>query len=235
MASAMAGVPASNRAGGSAYVLWSMKTSWIISPPPIHGGMVSSTSMRPHRNPMPVGPHILCPLATIQSTPSVCTSTAMCGTDWHESSSTLAPCLRASSTISATGASHPSTLLTCAVAISAVLEFTTSRSCFMSMPCVSLVSPTWRITAPVLAATSCHGTRLLWCSSTDSTISSPGLRLAMPHVYATRLMASLALRVNTISRSVDAFTNFATLVRAASYASVALPLRKCTPRCTLEL
>jgi hypothetical protein len=41
-----------------------------VALPPIHGGMVSKTSTRPHRNPIPVGPHILCPLATIQSTPS---------------------------------------------------------------------------------------------------------------------------------------------------------------------
>ncbi len=43
MASAMAGVPASKREGGSAYVLPSSRTSWIISPPPIHGGMSASS------------------------------------------------------------------------------------------------------------------------------------------------------------------------------------------------
>ena len=30
--------------------------------------------------------------------------------------------------------------------------------------------------APVLAATSCHGTMLAWCSSSEMAISSPGLR-----------------------------------------------------------
>lgn len=50
MASAMAGVPASNRDGGSAYVLPSSRTSWIISPPPIHGGMsASSEDLRQQR------------------------------------------------------------------------------------------------------------------------------------------------------------------------------------------
>ena len=34
-----------------------------------HGRMVSSTDIRPQRNPIPVGPHILCPEATSQSAP----------------------------------------------------------------------------------------------------------------------------------------------------------------------
>eukprot|EP00955_Chlamydomonas_euryale_P092682 364731-Chlamydomonas_euryale.AAC.9 len=74
MASAIAGVPASKRPGGGAYVEWSRYTSWIISPPPIHGRMDSSSSSLPHRKPTPVGPHILCPLPTIQSAPSACVS-----------------------------------------------------------------------------------------------------------------------------------------------------------------
>ena len=40
---------------------------------------------------MPVGPHILCAEATIQSAPRACTSMGMCGTDWQQSNSTLAP------------------------------------------------------------------------------------------------------------------------------------------------
>lgn len=39
---------------------------------------------------MPVGPHILCEEATIQSAPSRCTSIGMLGTLWQQSSSTLA-------------------------------------------------------------------------------------------------------------------------------------------------
>ena len=70
--------------------------TWIISPPPIHGGMASSTSDRPHRKPMPVGPHILCELPTIQSAPSRRTSTDMWGRDWQQSRRTRAPtCMQA--------------------------------------------------------------------------------------------------------------------------------------------
>jgi hypothetical protein len=49
------------------------------------------------------------------------------------------------------------------------------------------------------------------------------------------LIASLALRVNTISLSLAAFMKSATLCRAASYASVARAASVCTPRCTFEL
>ena len=72
---------------------------------------------------MPVGPHILCPDATIQSTSRLRTSTGMCGTDWHASSKILAPgaCFARISATRATSSSHPSTLLTCAVAMSFTL------------------------------------------------------------------------------------------------------------------
>ncbi len=40
--------------------------------------------------------------------------------------------------------------------------------------------------------------------------SSPGFRLAVPHACATRFTASLALRVNTISLQLSAFTKDAT-------------------------
>lgn len=53
-----------------------------------HGGIACHL---PHRKPMPVGPHILCEEATIQSAPSRCTSIGMLGTLWQQSSSTLAP------------------------------------------------------------------------------------------------------------------------------------------------
>mmetsp|Transcript_10510 Transcript_10510/g.38112 ORF Transcript_10510/g.38112 Transcript_10510/m.38112 type:complete len:204 (+) Transcript_10510:515-1126(+) len=203
-----------------------MKTSWIISPPPIHGGIVSRTSARPHRNPIPVGAHILCPDATIQSTPNVFTSIGMCGTDWHASRSTFAPTLFASFTSRGTSTSLPRTLDTCAVAINFVFPSRADASnASMSIPFPSGASPTCRSVAPVCAHTSCHGTMLLWCSSSEMITSSPGFKLATPHVYATKLIASDALRVKTISRSVSAPMKSATLTRASSYASVALPLR----------
>mmetsp|Transcript_625 Transcript_625/g.1546 ORF Transcript_625/g.1546 Transcript_625/m.1546 type:complete len:286 (-) Transcript_625:1509-2366(-) len=66
------------------------------------------------------------------------------------------------------------------------------------------------------------------------TISSPGCRLA-PQVLATRLMASLALRVYTTSRSLAALMRPAILARAPSYSAVAVAASVCTPRCTLAL
>ena len=68
---------------------------------------------------------------------------------------------------------------------------------------------------------SCHGTRLAWCSISVRTIWSPRAMLRRPHEYATRLIASVALRVKTISWLSGALMNRATLARAASYAAVA--------------
>ena len=48
----------------------------------------------PQRNPMPVGPHILCADATSQSAPSARTSTGMLGTLWQASTSSLPPTCR---------------------------------------------------------------------------------------------------------------------------------------------
>mmetsp|Transcript_5373 Transcript_5373/g.16351 ORF Transcript_5373/g.16351 Transcript_5373/m.16351 type:complete len:204 (+) Transcript_5373:1104-1715(+) len=198
------------------------------------GDISSSTSIDPHRKPMPVGPHILCPEATSQSAPSACTSTGMCGTLWHASSSTRAPTALAASTTSVTGLTQPSVLLTCAIATSLVRGVTSERMCSRSSapssprrPCLS--------TQPVRSAMSCQGTRLLWCSMTVSSTSSPSARLSSPQAYATRLMASLALRVHTNSRSEAALMKRATFPRAASYSSVARAESACTPRCTLEL
>ncbi len=55
--------------------------------------------------------------------------------------------------------------------------------------------------APVASAMSCHGTRLLWCSIAEKTISSPGLRNLRPQAFATRLIDSVVLRVKMISCS----------------------------------
>mmetsp|Transcript_37859 Transcript_37859/g.63658 ORF Transcript_37859/g.63658 Transcript_37859/m.63658 type:complete len:211 (+) Transcript_37859:548-1180(+) len=209
MASPMAGVPASNLDGGPAYVDTSRSTSWIISPPPIHGGMVSSTSSLPHRNPIPVGAHILWPEATMKSAPSACTSTFMCGTLWQQSSSTFAPTAFAIDTTSSVGMRQPSVLETCARLTSLVRGVTRERRWAMSS--ISFSSSCTNFSTHLLrCARSCHGTRLLWCSMTDSTISSPSLRFSCPHVLATRLMASVALRQYTISRQLEALMNFAT-------------------------
>ncbi len=61
MASAIGGVPASNRAGGAAYVVFSIVTVSIIEPPPRNGGIAASSSARPQSTPMPVGAEHLVP------------------------------------------------------------------------------------------------------------------------------------------------------------------------------
>mmetsp|Transcript_975 Transcript_975/g.2694 ORF Transcript_975/g.2694 Transcript_975/m.2694 type:complete len:201 (+) Transcript_975:571-1173(+) len=197
--------------------------------------MDSSMSRRPQRKPMPVGPHILWPDATIQSTPSAWTSTGMCGTDWHASKSTLAPTARAAATTAGTGSSQPSTLDTCGRATSLVLSPRRERRCARSMHPASVSIRAYLTTAPVRCARSCQGTMLAWCSTSLTTISSPGPTLSRPHECATRLMASVAPRVKTISRRDAALTNCATLSRAPSYASVARTERAWAPRCTLAL
>ena len=45
-----------------------------------------------------------------------------------------------------------------------------------------------RSCAPRSSASCCHGTKLAWCSSAVTTISSPARTLARPHAVATRLM-----------------------------------------------
>ena len=46
----------------SAQVISSLVTFRIIEPPPMNGGISSSSSRRPNRAPIPVGPYILCPV-----------------------------------------------------------------------------------------------------------------------------------------------------------------------------
>ena len=56
MASAICEVPASNFHGRSAHVDSVSPTILIMWPPAMNGGMRSSSSRRPCRTPMPVGP-----------------------------------------------------------------------------------------------------------------------------------------------------------------------------------
>ena len=55
IACAIAGVPASNRAGGSAQVVPCLVTLRIIEPPPRKGGIARSRSSRAQSAPIPVG------------------------------------------------------------------------------------------------------------------------------------------------------------------------------------
>ncbi len=72
-----------------------------------------------------------------------------------------------------------------------------------------------RSVAPVRSASCCQGTRLAWCSISVMRISSPGLSEAV-RPKATRLIASVALLVNTISSGDAAPRNEATFARVPS-------------------
>ncbi len=71
-------------------------------------------------------------------------------------------------------------------------------------------------TAPCRSRRKCHGTMLEWCSMMETTFSSPGWMSSRANVYATRLIASVALRVKTISSGRFAFRNARTFSRAPS-------------------
>mmetsp|Transcript_67453 Transcript_67453/g.197261 ORF Transcript_67453/g.197261 Transcript_67453/m.197261 type:complete len:223 (+) Transcript_67453:1470-2138(+) len=218
----------------SAYVECSSETSSIISPPPRKGGDALSNSARPQRKPMPVGPHILWLLATSQSAPRLWTSTGMCGMLWQASTRTLAPTACAFSEIHSMGLTHPRTFETWHIATSRVRSPSSdSNSAASRTP--SGVTPTKRSRAPAASASCCQGTRLEWCSMTLRRISSPAPTFAAPQLRATRLMASVAFRVKTISVESAAPTKSATFARAPSKASVERMESVCMPRWTLLL
>lgn len=122
---------------------------------------------------MPVGPSILWPENTRKSTSRALTSTGRCGTDWQASRSVRAPTSRASPTISATGLMVPRTFEACEKATILVEEVMTCRaSSRRAAPSSSTGMK--RSSAPVRAASSCHGIRLAWCSSSVTTMLSPG-------------------------------------------------------------
>ena len=52
---------------------------------------------------------------------------------------------------------------------------------------------------PILSWSSCHGTMFAWCSISVMRISSPLARVLVAQVFATRLTASVALRVKITS------------------------------------
>ena len=88
-----------------------------------------------------------------------------------------------------------------------------------------------RIRAPVRSQSCCQGTILEWCSISVSTISeSATMRASMQR--ATRLIDSVAPRVNTISFEEAALSHSRVRSRAPSNAAVAMSERACTPRCT---
>src|SRR5450756_1681369 len=141
-----------------------MVTTSTIEPPVATGGKASSSSRRPYSAPTPVGPYILCPEKTAKSTPRACRSTGRCGTLWQASSTVRAPTSRARRTNAATSATAPVTFDACANASTLVRSVTTvASSSVRTRP--SSASPNQRRVAPVLAHSSCQGTRFAWCSA----------------------------------------------------------------------
>src|ERR1700730_2253304 len=193
-----------------------MVTVSIIDPPVRNGGAADNSSPRPYSTPTPLGPNILCPENAAKSTSSAWKSTDRCGTDWHASSTVSAPTALARLTSSPTGACAPVTLAWWLKATSLTLSSSCSESRSMRP---SSVTPYQRNVAPVRRASSCHGTRLAWCSSSVVTITSPGptarSKRLSPSTYDTRLSASVAVLVNTNS-SASAPTKAATSERPCS-------------------
>ena len=219
--SAMAGVPASNFQGSSFQLVPSSRTERIISPPVRNGGIASSSSRRPHRAPAPDGPHSLWPENARKSASMACTSTGRCGTDCAPSTRMTPPSPCTQSASSRIGLIVPSELDWSTTASSLTLPAfaISSSSSSFSSPCWSMC--TYRNSAPVAFASTCHGTRFEWCSISVVTITSPGPRLVRPYEYATRLIASVVSRVKITSRSDGAFTRSRTFLRVPSNASVA--------------
>ncbi len=128
-----------------------------------------------------------------------CTSTARCTAPWLPSTSTGMPRACASLTTSLTGTMVPSAFDIWVMATSLVRGVSSfSNSSIRKLPSSS--TGAHLITAPCRSRRKCHGTMLEWCSMIESTISSPSLIIGSPpNDDATRLIASVALRVKMIS------------------------------------
>ena len=118
-------------------------------------------------------------------------------------------------TISLIGGAVPSTFDICVIA-TILVRLVSARSKASSENEPSSATSTHFSTAPLRSRWKCQGTMLAWCSITESTISSPAPICARPKLAATRLIASVAERVKTISSIEAALRKRRTLSRAAS-------------------
>ncbi len=181
----------------------------------MNGGISSRISRRPHSAPDPGGPSVLWPEKTKKSQSRSWTLTGSCGAAWAPSTSTNAPAACALATISLTGLIVPMPLLTAVKATS--LGFVRSSASKLSwLRCPSSSNETNSRSASFSWVSICHGMMLEWCSISVVTMVSALPMFLRPHAYATRLMASVALRTMMISRGSDAPMNAAILVRAPS-------------------
>ena len=141
------------------------------------------------------------PVNAMKSAPSACTSTGQCGTLCEASTSTRrAGGVRLARDLGhrVDGAEHVRD-----VHDAHQLRRGRRRAARAARPDPARrrrVTGMKRSSMPRSAARMCHGTRFEWCSISVSTIASPAFRFARAHAYATRLMASVLLRVKTISR-----------------------------------
>ena len=185
--------------------------------PPIRNGSIArSSSARPQSAPIPLGPHILWPEIATKSPSSACTSTRMCGAACAASQTKIAPCSCAQRTSGARSADRAERVRDevrrddLHVAARARSRRAPERSTLALV--VEREHPELGAVAPAMY---CHGTKFEWCSSSVTTTTSPGPRLLRPHEYATRLIASVALRTKMISRTSGALMKRAHLLARA--------------------
>ena len=196
--------------------------------------MAFSRSSRPNRTPIPVGPAILWPEKAMKSHPMAWTSSGMCPADWAASIDGDGPTFRARAQSSATGFMVASVLETCVNANSFTSGVSTRSRAEGRRPS-SPVTGRYSGRRPSRCATSCQGTRLLWCSISVRRMTSPFLRFAPPQLEATRFMDSVVPRVKMTSSGAAALMNLATRARAPSYPSVERIDSAWRPRWTLAL
>ena len=191
-----------------------------MSPPLWYGGMSSSRARRPYSAPMPVGPHILCPEQAKKSHPRSCTSTGMWGAACAPSTTQTAPMACALAAISRTGLTVPRAFETCVTATTRVRgERMSSRAWRRNSPAL-FIGMTRRF-ARFSWHRICHGTMFEWCSMAETMTSSPACTCVRPQLEATKLIPSVAPRVQMISSGSAAFKKCWTRTLAASKRSVA--------------
>ena len=174
--------------------------------------MRSSSSGRAQSTPMPIGPHILCPLNAMKSQSSSRAENAhvrhrLRGVDAHQRAGRVGALGDRADVVD--GAEH----------VGLMPDGDQSRrrgEQLVERAQVERPSSSMSIAAscrPRRSAASCHGTRLLWCSMTVTTMRSPGSSSCVAYDDATRLIASVVLRTKT-RPSAGASMNAATRARA---------------------
>ncbi|TPW21883.1 MAG: hypothetical protein FD126_247 [Elusimicrobia bacterium] len=176
----------------------------------------------------------MCPEKARKSASQARTSVFMWGTHCAPSTKAKAPLSWATLTSSATGESEPSAFDMALKAKRRVLGVMVRRATSAEMR-PSASTGTWRSRTPLSRAKSCQGTRFEWCSSSVTRTSSPGRICLRAQPWATRLMASVVLRVKTMHSGFSALMKRAALARDSSTSFSPSSARVCTPRWMLAL